>query len=60
MLAQVPQGSLLIYINNLHNGLKSICKISADNTSLFSKIKYLDKSNFGINCDLVKIRWACQ
>ena len=65
-LARVPQGSLsgfssvLIYINNLPDGSNSICKIFADDTSLFSKIKYLDTSNIGINYDLVKIRWACQ
>ena len=40
----VPQGSVLslllflIYINDLPNGITSICKIFADLTSLFSKV----------------------
>ena len=40
----VPQGSLLgpllflIYVNNLLEGIISICKIFADDTSLFSKV----------------------
>ena len=65
LLAGVPQGSVLglllfsIYINNLPDGLKSICKVFADDTSLYSKINDKDKSNIDINNDLVKIsRWA--
>ena len=43
--AGVSQGSVLepllflIYINGFPNGIKSTCKISADNTSLFSKVQ---------------------
>ena len=64
-LAGVPQGSVLglflflIYINDLPDGLKSVCKIFTDDTSLFSKINDIDTSNIDINNDLVKIsRWA--
>ena len=67
ILGRVPQGSVLgpllflIYINNLPDSLKSICKIFADDTSLHSTINDIDTSNIEINNDLVKIsRWACQ
>ena len=51
----------LIYINDLPDGLKSICKIFADDTSLYSQINDIDTSNIDINNDLVKIsRWAYQ
>ena len=65
ILARVPQGSVLgsllflIYINDLPDSLKSICKIFADDTSLHSKINDIDTSNIEIKNDLVKIsRWA--
>ena len=58
MLARVPEGSvlgpilLLIYINNLPDGIKSICKIFADDTSLFSKVKDKNCSTVELNNDL--------
>ena len=45
ILAGVPQGSLLgpflflIYINDFYHEISSICKMFADDTSLFSKVK---------------------
>ena len=58
ILAGVLQGSvlgpilLLIYINDLPDGIKSICKIFADDTSLFSKIKDKNCSTVELNNDL--------
>ena len=58
ILAGVPQGSVLgpilflIYINDLPNGIKSICKIFADDTPLFSKIKDKNCSTVELNNDL--------
>ena len=67
ILSEVLQGSLfgllvfLIYINDLPDGSKSICKIFADDASLFSKINDIDTSNIVINNDLVKLsRWVYQ
>ena len=59
ILAGVPQGSvlgpllILIYINDLPDGLKSISKIFADDMSLHSKINNIDTNNIDINNDLV-------
>ena len=63
----VPQGSVLgpllflIYINDLADGITSICKIFADNTSLFSKVLDVNLSTKKLNLDLEKIsEWAFQ
>ena len=63
----VPQGSVLgpllflIYINDLPDGITSICKIFADDTSLFSKVLDVNESTKKLNFDLEKIsEWAFQ
>ena len=67
ILAGVPQGSVLgpllflVYINDLLNGIESTCKIFADDTSLFSKVKDETSSDTQLNNDLNKIsKWAFQ
>ena len=63
--ACVPQGSVLesllflIYINGLLDGLTSVCKIFADETSLFSKVNEKSHSNSQLSSDLENIsKWA--
>ena len=63
----VLQGSVLrpllflIYINDLTDGITSICKIYADDTSLFSKVQDINRSANELNCDLEKVsNWARQ
>ena len=66
-MAGVPLGSVsgplqfLIYINDLPNRIESICKMFADDTSLFSKVKDETFSDTQLNNDLNKIsKWAFQ
>ena len=63
----VPQGSVLgpllflIYINDLPHGITSICKIFADDTSLFTKVLDINEFANKLNTDLKKItKWAHQ
>ena len=67
ILSRVPQGSVLgpilflIYINDLPDGIKSVCKIFADDTSLFSKVKDKNCSTVELNNDLkILSNWAIQ
>ena len=55
----------LIYINDLPDGMISLCKIFADDKSLFSKVHNMNKSVNKLNADLEKIgqlafKWKMQ
>ena len=67
IVSGVPQGSVLgpllflIYINDLPNGLVSMYKIFADDTSIFSKVFDKNSSENILNNDLSIIsEWAFQ
>ena len=61
--SEVSQGSVsgpllfLIFINDLPDGITSICKIFADDSSLFSKVYDIDISAKELNSDLEKIKF---
>ena len=49
----------LIYINDLSDGLKSECKLFADDPSLFSVVNDINTSSSDLNEDIEKIgNWA--
>ena len=66
ILSGVPHGSILgpffflIYINDLPDGICSLCKIFADDTSIFSKVHNKHLSHTNLNKDLANIEWAFQ
>ena len=45
---------VLIYIDDLPDGINSMCKMFADDTSLFSKVCDIKKSVSELNADLEK------
>ena len=57
----VPEGSalgpllFLIFINDLPDAIISVCKIFADDTTLFSKVLEINKSVTELNTDLGKV-----
>ena len=63
IMSGIPQGSVLgpllflIYINDLPDGINSLCKIFADDTSFFSKVYDIHKSAINLNDDLEKISY---
>ena len=51
----------MIFINDLPDGITSLCKIFADDTSLLSKVYDIDISAKELNFDLEKnSKWAFQ
>ena len=67
MLSGVQQGSVLgpllflIHVDDLPDGINSLCKLFPDDTSLFSKVYDINKYLSELNVDIEKINyWACQ
>ena len=67
ILSGVPQGSVLglllflIYINDLPDGIYLLCKIFADDTSIFSKVHNKHLSQTNLNNDIRNItEWGFQ
>ena len=65
IISEVPQGSVLgpilflIYINDLPDGIISLYKIFADDTSLFSKLHNVSKYVNDLNAEKIS-QWAYQ
>ena len=51
----------LIYINDLPDGIISLCKIFADDTSLFSNVLHVNESTKNLNFNLEKFnKWEME
>lgn len=56
-MADVPQEPVVgrflfvIYINDIPDGIASLCKVVADETSIFFKVNYKNDCNIPLNSD---------
>ena len=61
LMQEFPKDLILIYINDLPDGLSSGAKLFADVTSLFSVVHDINTSTIELNSNLKKINdWAFQ